>query len=325
MKVAFFSAQSYEVPFYTACVAHQFHFIDERLSSDTAHLANGYDAICAFITDELSELVLSKLAGCGVRLVALRSAGYDQVDLYAAQSLGLVVTHVPYYSPESIAEFALTLLLSVLRRLPLLIERQRTLDFRLNGAIGRVLTGSSIGIVGLGRIGCAFARCLQGFDCDVMGYDPIQSPEFLALGGRSVPLETIWRDADIISLHCPSNEDTHHLLDQSAFSQMKSGVILVNTARGDVIDTAALLDALHKGVVGAVGLDVIEGEKAIFGHTNTTIESDQIAQLMADERVVLMPHAAFFTDTALASIAEQIIGTLSSFERGEIIHAVTAH
>lgn len=312
MRVAFFNTQAYEKPFYISNKDINFEFIDVPLSIDTVSSAHGCDAVCAFVGDDLSADVVAELHRLGVKHIALRSTGYNHVDLAAAASFNIVVTHVPSYSPESIAEFSLTLLLACLRQVPSIIHRTDQLDFTTAGLMGRLLTGCTVGVIGTGEIGCAFAKLLQGFDCQLLGYDPQRSARFEVLGGEYVDLDTLYAGSDVISLHCPLNDATQHLLNDEAFARMQAGVVIINTARGRVIDTAALLMALESGQVGAAGLDVLEGEQAIFYQSHDELADPQLKALLAHPSVMVAPHVAFFTQRAIQRIAEVVIANLLS-------------
>lgn len=322
MRVAFFNTQAYEKPFYISTDELDFEFIEAPLSIGTVSRAQGCDAVCAFVGDDLSARTIAALHKLGVKHIALRSTGHDHVDLAAAASFNIVVTHVPSYSPESIAEFSLTLLLACLRQVPSIIRRAEQLDFTTDELMGSVLTGKTVGIVGTGYIGCALAKLLRGFDCRLLGYDPQRSTRFEALGGEYVDLDTLYERSDVISLHCPLNDATQHLLNDEAFSRMQDGVVIINTARGGVIDTAALLMALQSGKVSAAGLDVLEGEQAIFYQSHEALADRQLKTLLAHPAVMVAPHVAFLTQRAIASIAEIVTANLLSGMAGQHQHII---
>lgn len=318
MQVAFFNTQSYERPFYAESGDIRFTFIESPLSVETVDQANGADAVCVFVSDDLSSAILTQLKNMGVMHVALRSTGYDHVDFTAATRLGLTVTHVPSYSPESIAEFALALLLAVQRRFPLISRRSAELDFRLDGLMGGLTSGCTVGIIGTGYIGCAFARLLSGFGCRVIGYDPSPNNQFVELGGSYVELDAIYAQSEVISLHCPLLPATEYLIDDVAFSKMRDGVVIINTARGGIINTTALLRALNSGKVRGVGLDVLEGEQAIFYQVHDELNNNDVQTLLTHPAVLITPHVAFFTQQALESISKTVCHNILSVATGKI-------
>ncbi len=271
MRLAVFDTHPYERPFFEAANgahSHELTFFEPRLTAQTARLAAGHEGVCSFVNDRLDAETLAVLAGAGVRLIALRSAGFNHVDLHAAEELGLAVVRVPEYSPYAVAEHAVGLVLALNRKIHRAYARVREWNFSLDGLVGFDLHGKTIGVVGLGRIGRAAARIFRGFGCQVIGFDAAPEPLFAAEAGLSyVTLDEIYDRSDIVTLHVPLTPETHHLIDARALSRMKSGAMLINTGRGALIDSRALIGALKTGQVGAAGLDVYEEEEGIFFET----------------------------------------------------------
>ena len=263
MRALLFSSQHYDQESFTRAASGstlELHFQPARLTLDTAALASGYEVVCAFINDELDAPVLQRLAAGGTRLIALRSAGYNHVDLAEAQRLGLAVVRVPAYSPHAVAEHAVALILALNRRLHRAYNRTREGDFTLHGLTGFDLHGKTVGVVGTGQIGAAFARIMAGFGCQLLAYDPYPNPELLALGARYLSMPELLREARIISLHCPLTETNHNLIGAAQLERMRPGAILINTARGELIDTNALVKALSERRIAGAGLDTFSPE-----------------------------------------------------------------
>ncbi|AKH43959.1 D-lactate dehydrogenase [Altererythrobacter atlanticus] len=321
MKVAIFSTKPYDRTFLTAANdaalnRHEFLFLEPRLSRDTAPLARGFMAVCAFVNDMLDRPVLEILAAGGTKLVALRCAGFNNVDLAAAHELGITVARVPGYSPEAVAEHTVALILSLNRNVHRAYARVREGNFALDGLLGFDLKGRTVGIVGTGSIGICVARIMSGFGCRVLGFDPRQDTEFIRLGGRYVDLDELWRQSDIVTLHCPLNPQTRHLIDAAAIRAMKTGVMIINTGRGALVETRALIRGLKSGKVGYVGLDVYEEESDLFFEnlSEQIIQDDIFARLLTFPNVLITGHQAFFTQDALTAIAETTIENISQFE-----------
>lgn len=331
MKVAVFSAKPYDRSFLDAantCAGgpHIIVYFDAHLDDATAALAIGADVVCPFVNDRVTRSVLERLEGQGTRLIALRGAGFNNIDLGAARDLGLKVAHVPAYSPHAVAEHTILLILALNRRLCRAHARVHEGNFSLDGLLGFDLHGRTVGIVGTGRIGMALARILAGFGCVMLGSDPIECQEFAALGGRYVPFEELLASSDIISLHCPLTPDTRHLIDGRAVGRMRDGVMLLNTSRGAVVETRALIDGLKSGRIGYLGLDVYEEEADLFFEdlSQQPIQDDLFARLLTFPNVLITGHQAFFTREALTAIAETTIANISAFEQsGAPIHEVT--
>lgn len=270
--------------------------------------------------------MLNALAASGTKLVALRSAGFNHVDLEAARELGLTVARVPAYSPDAVAEHTVALILALNRKIHKAFARVREGNFALEGLLGFDLCGRTVGIVGTGKIGLCVARIMAGFGCDILAFDPQPSPELQRLGGRYVELPELLSSSDIVSLHCPLTPATHHLIDREAIERMKPGVMLINTSRGAVVDTRALIGGLKAGRIGNLGLDVYEEEGDLFFEnlSDQMIQDDVFARLLTFPNVLITGHQAFFTREAMTAIAETTIGNISSFERtGSATHTVS--
>lgn len=323
IKIGFFGAKDFEQKMLASLEAYekyQWIFYPNVLTLDRIkHMVPGVEALCCFVTDDLSAPVLKACADRGVRLILLRSAGFDHVDLKAAKALGLAVYRVPRYSPEAVAEFALGLLLSVLRKIHLGYGRALRHDFSLDGLLGCNLSGKTIGVVGTGNIGACFLKLVQGFSCRLLAYDPLISPDCKAMGVSYVSLETLCVESDVLSLHCPLNESTHHLIGREQLSLMKSSAVLINTARGAVIDTLALRDALKQGRLAGAALDVYEHEKSIFfrDHSATGIEDELLLSLQALPQVLITGHQAYLTEEALRNILSTTLDNVAAFVAGK--------
>lgn len=320
MRVAIFSSKPYDARFLSAANAahaHQLLFVEARLTPLTAALADGAQAVCGFVNDRFDAEVLGLLAAQGVRLIALRSAGFNHVDLAAAARLKLCVARVPAYSPHAVAEHALALILALNRRIVRAHNRVRDGNFALDGLIGFDLCGKTVGVVGTGAIGSVFARIMHGLGCRVLACDPQPAA---ALDGivRHVPMDELLRDADIVSLHCPLTPATRHLIDAAALARMRRGVMLINTSRGGLVDTRAVIQALKRGQIGYLGLDVYEEEQQLFFEdlSGDVIQDDVFTRLLTFPNVLITGHQGFFTEEALRAIAETTLGNVSSFESG---------
>lgn len=322
MRVLLFSSQHYDQEsFDQAAGKHglELHYQSARLTLDTAPLANGFAVVCAFINDELDAPVLERLAAGGTRLIALRSAGYNHVDLAAARRLGLAVVRVPAYSPHAVAEHAVALILALNRRLHRAYNRTREGDFTLHGLTGFDLHGKTVGVIGTGQIGEAFARIMAGFGCQLLAYDPTPNPALLALGARYLALPELLRQARIISLHCPLTEQTRHLINAQSLAQLQPGAMLINTGRGALVDTPALVDALKSGQLGYLGLDVYEEEAQLFfeDRSDLPLQDDVLARLLTFPNVIITAHQAFLTREALDAIAATTLDNIVRWAAGD--------
>jgi D-lactate dehydrogenase len=320
MKVLVYSARPYDKEFLEAANQnkHELHFIEARLEESTTVLARGFLSVCCFVDDVLSQKVLQQLYDVGTRLVALRATGFNNVDLQAAEELGMTIMRVSRYSPYAVAEFAVGMMLDLDRKIHRAYTRVREGNFLLHGLIGFELHGKTVGIVGTGKIGSVLARILQGFGCVLLAYDVTENPECTELGVRYVPLKELLGKADIVSLHLPLTPETRHLINDENLSHMKPGAMLINTSRGALVDTHALISALEKGHLGSVGLDVYEEESHIFFQdlSDEIIPDDMITRLLTFPNVLVTGHQAFFTKEALISIAETTIKNISDFAAG---------
>lgn len=320
MRIAVFSAKPYDETFLKRANAtrnHDLSFFDARLNVDTAALAQGFDGVCAFVNDHLDADVLSLLHEGGTRLVALRSAGFNHVDLMAAERLGITVARVPAYSPHAVAEHAVALILSLNRMTFRAHSRVRDGNFSLDGLLGFDLYGKTVGVVGTGQIGLIFADIMHGFGCRILASDPFINPDAKDFV-EYVALETLYAEADIISLHCPLTPETDHLIDGEAIARMKPGVMLINTGRGRVVDTQAVIGGLKSGHIGYLGLDVYEEEEQLFFEdlSYKVIDDDQFMRLTTFHNVLITGHQAFFTNEALTNIAETTLNNIDAFENG---------
>jgi len=297
---------------------HRIEKLEQRLQLSTAEFAAGADAVCIFVNDIADAEVLARLAGVGVRYVALRCAGFNNVDLDAAARLGLTVVRVPAYSPNSVAEHTIALILALNRHVHRAYNRVRDGNFSLEGLVGFDLAGKTAGIVGTGRIGALVARLLWHFRCEVICYDPIENPRVTELGMRYVSLQELWATSDVISLNCPLNAATRHLVSAESIRSMKPGVMIVNTGRGALVDTVAVIDALKSGHIGSLALDVYEEEAELFfeDRSGEVITDDVFARLLTFPNVLITAHQAFLTREALAAIAETTLANLSELEAG---------
>jgi D-lactate dehydrogenase len=327
MRIAVFSTKPYDRRFLEAEAAgrHDFVWIEARLDAATARLAEGCEAACLFVNDRADAAALAVLAQGGVRLLALRSAGFNHVDLTAAKRLGLAVGRVPAYSPEAVAEHTAALMLALNRRIHRAYNRVREGNFALDGLLGFDLHGRTAGIVGTGQIGLAFARIMAGFGCRLIGHDPQENPDCLALGMRYAPLDELLAASDIVSLHCPLTPATRHLIDAPRLALMRPGAMLLNTSRGAILDTAAVIEALKSGRIGHLGLDVYEEEEKLFFEdlSGSVIEDDVFARLLTFPNVLVTGHQGFFTEQAMRAIAEATLANIARFAAtGAALHPV---
>ena len=330
MRVAVFSTKPYDADYLGRANAdhgHELVFLEPRLTARTASLAEGHEAVCAFVHDVLDADVLDVLAAGGTTLVALRSAGCNHVDLRAAERLGLTVVRVPAYSPHAVAEHALALILSLNRKIHRAHARVREGNFTLGGLLGFDLHGKTVGVIGTGSIGTVLARIMTGFGCTMLAHDLHPNEECLALGVRYVPLGELFAGSDIITLHCPLTPETHHVVDEAALGQMREGVMLVNTSRGALVDTSAVIEALKSGRIGYLALDVYEEEESLFFQdlSDRVITDDVFSRLLTFPNVLITSHQAFFTEEALEHIAATTLANITAVERGQgEAHVVTA-
>ncbi|MDY0137391.1 MAG: 2-hydroxyacid dehydrogenase [Thiomicrospira sp.] len=319
MKVAVFSTKPYD----KESLRHydvpelDLQYFEVPLNVATAHYAQGFDAVSAFVNDDLGEATLGMLAGFGIRVVALRCAGFNNVDLAAAQRLGIKVVRVPAYSPYAVAEHTIGLMLALSRKLYKAYNRVREGNFSLNGLLGFDFYGKTVGIIGAGKIGLLVAERLKAFGCHVLVYDPYLCQSCVDQGFEQVPLAQLFAEAHIISLHCPLTPETNQLINEDTINQMRTGVMIVNTGRGALIDTRALIKGLKSRKIGYVGLDVYEQEGALFfdDHSNDIIMDDHFERLLTFPNVLVTGHQAYFTHEALEHISETTIENLLAFKQ----------
>lgn len=319
MRVAMFSTKAYDQKSFDGIPSeHEFHYIEARLSRQTAELAKGCQAICCFVNDDLSAGTLNKLKELNIQNIVLRCAGFNHVDLGTARELGFTVCRVPEYSPYAVAEHTVGLILALNRKLHRAHNRVRENDYSLNGLMGFDLHGKTVGVVGTGKIGTVFLRIMAGFGCRLLAFDINPSEEAQQLADM-VDLETIWRQSDIISLHCPLTSQTHHLIDHYAIKHMKHGVMLINTSRGALVDARAVIAGLKLGQIGYLGLDVYEEESDLFFEdlSDTVLHDDIFARLITFPNVLITGHQAFFTQEAMQKIAEVTIQNLNALASGK--------
>lgn len=324
MKTAVFSTKSYDEEFLREAnqgTRLDLDFFEERLGLHMIPAIRGAEAICTFVNDPLPAPVLDELRSAGIRFIALRCAGFNQVDVKHAESIGIHVTHVPAYSPHAVAEFALSLILTLNRRLHRAYNRVRDGNFSIDGLLGFDMHGSTVGVLGTGKIGVIFARLLSGFGVKVLGSDPFENPEFVAAGGTYVPRKELLASSDIISLHCPLTPDTFHVINAESIELMKDGVMIINTSRGALVDALAVIEGLKSGRIGYLGLDVYEQEADVFYEnlSEQIIQDDVLQRLVAFPNVLITSHQAYFTFTAMRNIAKTTIENLVAFRDGQTL------
>lgn len=329
MWISVFSTKPYDETFLQAAntgARHRLIFHEPRLTADTAALVGDAEAACIFVNDVADAETLAALARQGVRLIALRCAGFNNVDLAAARDLGLTVARVPAYSPHAVAEHTLALVLSLNRKIHRAYNRVREGNFALDGLLGFDLHGKTVGVVGTGKIGTVVLRILAGFGCRLLAHDPYPSAECEALGARYAPLDELFAESDIVTLHCPLTPGTNHLVDADLLARAKQGLMLINTGRGSLVDTRAVIGALKSGALGSLGLDVYEEEADLFFEdlSDEVLTDDVFARLLTFPNVLITGHQGFFTREALSGIAETTIANVSAFEdTGKAVHDVS--
>lgn len=320
MKVAVFSTKAYDREFLTRFnVEHELHFFEARLILETVRLAVDCDAVCVFVNDELTPEVIGELAAIKVKAIALRCAGFNNVDLKAAADNGLPVVRVPAYSPYAVAEHTVGLMLSLNRKLHKAYHRVREGDFRLNGLLGFDMHGRTVGIVGTGKIGECVAKILSGFGCRLLGHDLQVNHVCEQLGMKYVSMDQLLADSEILTFHCPLTPDTHHVVNAESIERMKAGVMLINTSRGGLIDTQAAIGGLKSGRIGWLGIDVYEEEADLFFEdlSDSVIRDDVFSRLGTFPNVLITGHQAFFTADAMTQISQTTLQNLSDIEAGK--------
>ncbi|WP_108944506.1 2-hydroxyacid dehydrogenase [Shewanella halifaxensis] len=322
MKIGFFSAKHYDMQHFdrtNSAFGAAIEYFDYRLCMQTVKLAEGFEVICAFVNDSLCEEVLVELAAGGTKIIAMRCAGFNNVDLAAAARLGIKVVNVPAYSPESVAEHTVALMLTLNRKIHKAYQRTRDANFSLEGLVGFNMHGRTVGVIGTGKIGLATIKVLLGFGCKVIAHDPYPNQAVIDLGVDYLPLAELYPLCDVISLHCPLTAENHHLLSEQSFSQMKPGVMVINTSRGGLLNALDAMEALKTGQLGSLGLDVYENEKELFFEDKSSeiIQDDVFRRLSACHNVIFTGHQAFLTEEALGAIAHTTLSNVKQLLAGE--------
>ncbi|MGW1776165.1 2-hydroxyacid dehydrogenase [Streptomyces sp. NPDC002104] len=320
MEILAFGVTADEKPLIEKAFAglHEVRCLDVFLSEDTAPIAAGYEIVSSSVNADLNGRVLRTLAAGGTKMIAQRSTGFNNIDLEVARQLGLTVSRVSYYSPYSVAEFAWTLAMAVNRRIVRASNRTRDFDFRLNGLMGRDMRGRTVGVLGTGKIGEAFTRIAHGFGMNLLGWDVAQNPACVELGMKYVDKDTLFASSDLISLHVPLLESTHHIIGAEALKAMKDDAILVNSSRGGLIDTEALVTELRSGRFAGVGLDVYEAEAGLFflDKSLVVVEDDTLARLITFPNVVVTSHQAYYTHDAVGQIIDTTVANVADYVAG---------
>ena len=322
MKIAFFSAQPYDRVFFDRYnTKHDIIYYDAALDAKTVNLAAGCEAVCAFVNDKINAAVIDELASQGIAIIALRCAGYNNIDLPAAKDKNIQVVRVPAYSPHAVAEHAVALLLTLNRKTHKAYNRVREGNFSLDKLTGFDLFGKTVGVIGTGKIGECFCDIMLGFGSKVLAFDLIANRSLEAKGVSFVPLLDLLEQSSVISLHCPLTEQTKHIINEQTLAHMKKGAMLINTSRGALIDTRAATEALKTGQLGYLGIDVYEQEEHLFFHnlSEEVIQDDVIMRLMGFPNVLITAHQGFFTDEALTQIAQTTLGNIDEFEAGKTL------
>lgn len=325
MKIAFFSTKSYDREFFDKYVsAHEIIYFDAPLNEQTANLAAGCNAVCVFVNDKLNADIMAELKKAGIKLIALRCAGFNNVDLAAAKDNDIRVVRVPAYSPHAVAEHAVALILTLNRKTHKAYNRVREGNFSLERLTGFDLYGKTVGVIGTGKIGESFCDIMLGFGCRVLAFDLIENKQLAAKGVEYLPLLDVFQQADIISLHCPLNEQTKHIINTQTIGMMKEGLMLINTSRGALVDTMAVIQALKTGRIGYLGLDVYEQEEKLFFNdlSENIIQDDVIMRLLSFPNVLITSHQGFFTEEALRQIAQTTLANIDAFESGAVLKNV---
>ncbi|MDF7819113.1 2-hydroxyacid dehydrogenase [Runella sp. MFBS21] len=326
MKVSFFSTKSYDRDFFERFnTSHEIIFFDTHLSLESALLAKGSDAVCVFVNDQLTSEIIYKLHELGIKIIALRCAGFNNVVLDTAQKLGIAVVRVPAYSPQAVAEHAVALIMTLNRKTHKAYNRVREGNFSLERLTGFDIYGKTIGVIGTGKIGNAFARIMLGFGCKVLAHDLYPSADLEALGVSYVSQNELLSSCHIISLHCPLTPETQHLISTDTLRLMKHNAMLINTSRGGLVNTKAVINALKTGQLGYLGIDVYEQEADLFFKdlSEYVIQDDMLLRLMSFPNVLITAHQGFFTEEALSEIAKVTLQNLSDFESGNLNPATT--
>lgn len=321
MKIAVFSTKSYDREYldrFNQNARYRFTYFEAPLNQDTVNLVQRFDAVCAFVNDKIDRTVMECLSGAGVKLIVLRCAGFNNVDLGAASELGIKVYRVPAYSPHAVAEYAVTLILTLNRKTHKAYNRIRENNFSLEKLVGFDLYGKTVGVVGTGQIGAVFSRIMLGFGCRVIAYDKYESDSLKSAGVVYQSLPELLEQSDIVSLHCPLTPETVHLIDRNALAKMKMGAMLINTSRGGIINTQDAVEALKTGKLGYLAIDVYEQEEDLFFRdlSESIVLDDLISRLMTFPNVLITAHQGFFTKEALEQIAVTTMKNIADFEKG---------
>jgi len=322
MKIAVFSTKPYDEQYllkHNQERGHDIMFFETALNHKTTDLTKGFDVVCVFVNDKLDARTLNKLKSNGVRLIALRCAGFNNVDMPVARELGLTVVRVPAYSPEAVAEHAVALIMTLNRKTHKAYNRIREGNFSLYRLIGFNLNKKTVGVIGTGKIGSAFCKIMNGFGCKIVAFDTYESASLKAMGVEYVPLEQLLQGSDIISLHCPLTTDTFHMINQKALLNMKDGVMLINTSRGALINTPDIIEALKSRKVGYLGIDVYEQEEKLFFNdlSENIIDDELVLRLISFPNVLITSHQAFLTNEALNQIALITLDNMEDFANGK--------
>ncbi|MBQ3681419.1 MAG: 2-hydroxyacid dehydrogenase [Paludibacteraceae bacterium] len=320
MKIAVFSTQKYDREFLSAVpTEHKFVFFEAQLNNDTVNLTQGFDGVCIFVNDHADSEIISELKNNGIKVIALRCAGFNNVDVKAAEKAGIRVVRVPAYSPEAVAEHAVALIMTLNRKTHKAYLRIKENNFSLERLTGFNIYGKTVGVVGTGKIGKAFCKIMLGFGAKVIAYDKFEDDEAKKLGIKYVTFEEVLKNSDIISLHCPLTPETKYMIDWEAFANMKDGVMLINTSRGALINTKDAILALKRGKIGYLGIDVYEQEEHLFYKdlSENIIPDDTIARLMSFPNVMMTSHQGFFTKEALTEIAATTVGNIDCVAQGK--------
>mgnify|MGYP006285551861 FL=1 len=321
-KVAVYSTKPYDKQFLEEAARNrnvEFHYFEDSISEEIADFVKGFEAVCVFVNDKVTESVIERLAADNVKLIALRCAGFNNVDLEAAAKHNIKIVRVPAYSPYAVAEHTLAMIMGLNRRTHRAFNRVRESNFSLNGLMGFDLHGKTVGVIGTGKIGRIFSKIMIGLGCKVIAYDPYPNEEAKKDGVEYSSLEELFSRSDIISLQCPLTPETHHLINEDSIKLMKKGVMLINTSRGGLIDTQALIEGLKSGRIGYLGMDVYEQEENIFFKdlSDEIIQDDLIMRLITFPNVLITAHQAFFTENAMTNIAETTVNNIVQFQEGK--------
>lgn len=320
MKIAVFSTRKYDREFLSAVpTEHKLVFYETQLNADTVNLTQGYDGVCIFVNDRADSEIIAELKNNGIKVIALRCAGFNNVDVKAAEKAGIRVVRVPAYSPEAVAEHAVALIMTLNRKTHKAYLRIKENNFSLERLTGFNIYGKTVGVVGTGKIGKAFCKIMLGFGAKIIAYDKFEDDEVRKLGVKYVTFDEVLQESDIISLHCPLTPETKYMIDWEAFARMKDGVMLINTSRGALVNTKDAILALKRGKIGYLGIDVYEQEEHLFYKdlSENIIPDDTIARLMSFPNVMMTSHQGFFTKEALTEIAATTIGNIDCVAQGK--------